>query len=236
MMAPLFGGAGLFFLHLALAFASRAAGGAFGGVLAGASYLLPLCLFFLFSREKCPPLLAPPTRAGWRRVWPLFPFFLLAVLGAAEITSALTGETAGAAADGPFFYAVLAHALLPAFLEEGLFRLALLSLFLRRARGRVAVPLVALLFALSHPAFAQMPYAFVGGLFLGFAALSGGSVFYAFAFHFGNNLLSLCLQRMAPPRAAVYGVLAAFCVLAGAALVVRKRRETAPVCRERRKS
>lgn len=236
MTASLAAGAALWLLSVGLGRLSGIWPAPWNGVGYAAAYLLPagLCLFLL--RREARALLAPPARAAWRRVLPLLPFFLLAVPVVSDITAAITGqETGGAALAGePFLYAVLAHALLPAFLEEGLYRMALLPLF-RRGAPRAAVPLTALLFALSHSSVGQMPYAFVGGLFLGFAAVRGGSAVCAFAFHFVNNLLSLCWQTFAPPRVAVYGTLCVLCVLGGAVMLLQKRRETAPVCRERRK-
>jgi hypothetical protein len=52
----------------------------------------------------------------------------------------------------------------------------------------------ALLFALLHASLYQLPYAFVGGLLLGLAAVWGGSPLFAVLFHFLSNLLSLFLQ------------------------------------------
>ena len=72
-------------------------------------------------------------------------------------------------------------------------RLAVLSLLLLWS-DRHAAWVSALLFALLHASLYQLPYAFVGGVFLGLATVWGGSPVFAILFHFVSNLLSLLMQ------------------------------------------
>lgn len=203
-----------------LSLASRFFGGLPGSLLYYASYLVPIALFLLFFAERHEIMAERPTAAGLLRVLPLLPVFLAAVMLVSTATSYLMRLLAmptvgGAAGDGPFFSLLISHALLPALLEEGLLRLCILALLSRRSPTR-AVLQSALLFALLHASLYQLPYAFVGGVFLALAALYGGSVLYAMLFHFLNNLLSLILQRI--PR--LLGSEAGLWVDLGIALIV----------------
>ena len=182
------------------------------------AYLAPVAVyaFFLAPCFGIRPA-RPPQRAGARAVLPLFPLFLCAVL----FVSSLTGWVlslcrlsvgGGSSSAGSFFRVLLLDCLLPAVLEELLFRYAILSL-LRAADERHAVWMCALLFAMLHGNLYQIPYAFVGGLFLSLAAIRGGSVLFPLLFHFGNNLLSVTLERLPLVAGMPLGmVLTVFCI------------------------
>ncbi len=161
---------------------------------------LPILLFFPLYGKR-PPLLAAPTRGGWRRVAPLFPLFVLSMAAVAALTSLLLSAlelpiTGGAPSYTSFAYDLLTSCLLPAAFEEGLFRLAVLSLLLRERRAPVALFVTAILFSFLHCSLYQFPYALVGGLFLGLVALLGGSVVYAAVFHFAANLFTVTLSYL----------------------------------------
>ena len=134
------------------------------------------------------------------RVLPFLPIFLAAVLLISTVTGYLMAvlnipTAGGAAGEGNCLSLLLSHALMPALLEEGLMRLCILTLLARRSPAW-AVLQSALLFALLHASLYQLPYAFVGGIFLALVTGYGGSVLYAVLFHLVNNLLSLCMQRL----------------------------------------
>lgn len=162
------------------------------------SCLPPFLLYFYFLRGKACSFFVLPTACGGREVLPLFPFFLAAVIAYAYVSAFLMGAlglpVAGGGVRGDGFFAdLLTNALIPAFFEELFFRGAVLSI-LYRWQGKSAVWVSAILFAFAHGSLYQLPYAFVGGVFLALAATLGGSWVWAFVFHFGNNLLSLSLQ------------------------------------------
>lgn len=200
-----------------------------------ASYLLPIAIFALLFAKREELAAHRPTVGGLRRVLPLLPIFLAAVL----LTSSATGYLmdalsipigGGAAGSADPLSLLLSHALLPALLEEGLMRLCVLSLLARRCPAR-AVPQSALLFALLHASLYQMPYAFVGGVFLALAVLYGGSVLYAMLFHLLNNLLSLLMQSLPSLLGQAAGLyanlgisLALFLLSAWGVLVLLRRR------------
>ena len=228
----------LLLAELALSLAAGMAGGVASRLLHYASYLLPLALFLLFFAGQGCLAAQRPTVAGLRRVLPLLPIFLAAVMLVSTLTgsimTALGLPTGGSAAEGGLGRQILQHALVPAVLEELLMRLCVLSLLADRSPAR-AVPQCALLFALLHASLYQLPYAFVGGLFLSLAALSGGSVLFAVLFHFTNNLLSLLLQRL-PLWLGEQGGLAAqlavtfmIFLLAGFSVLVLLRRKRKPL-------
>lgn len=191
----------LLLIEWALSLASSFSGGTLGTLLHYTSYALPVLLFLLFfaRHEELAPALRP-TAAGLGRVLPLLPIFLSSVLLISAVTGwAMTAlglpPAGGTVGESAFLSRVLQHALLPAVMEEALFRICVLALLSRRSPAR-AVPQSALLFALLHASLYQLPYAFVGGIFLAAAALWGGSVVYAMLFHLLNNLLSLVLGAL----------------------------------------
>lgn len=107
-------------------------------------------------------------------------------------------------------------ALLPALLEEWMFRVCILQT-LRRYGDRLALVLSAVLFGVIHGGIAQSVFAFFVGLILGWLAVATGNPRNAVLLHFVNNALSVCLQyatlRLSEPlamllnAAVIYGIL-----------------------------
>ena len=162
------------------------------------SCLSPFLLYFYFLRGEARRFFALPTARGGREALPLFPFLLAAVVASAYASHALMGAfglpvVGGGVRGEGFFSDLLTNALFPAFFEELFFRGAVLSI-LYRWQGKSAVWVSAILFAFAHGSLYQLPYAFVGGVFLALATVVSGSWVWAFVFHFGNNLFSLSLQ------------------------------------------
>ena len=94
--------------------------------------------------------------------------------------------------------AILNHALVPAVLEEILFRYIPIKL-LSGHSPRYAVLLSAIFFALVHHSFASIPYAFVAGIVLAALTIAYESILPAIIIHFVNNLtsvLSLCYPEL----------------------------------------
>lgn len=200
-MHPIATAAWLLILQTLLSLLSSLVGGVGGYAIHLLSFALPIALFLFLARRMGIALPQPPTAAGMRRVLPLLPLFLVstALLSAitAAVMRALEIPLSGGAAEGNgIFLDLLTDCALPALLEEGLVRFAVLSLLLLWDK-RQAVWVSALIFALLHASVYQLPYAFVGGLFLALATVTGGSPVYAVLFHFVNNLISLLLQYLA---------------------------------------
>ncbi len=90
---------------------------------------------------------------------------------------------------------LLAMAVLPALLEELLFRGCILQT-LRRYGDRMAVLFTALLFGVTHGGFSQSVFAFLVGLVLGWLVVNTENVWLAVLLHFLNNAISVLLQYL----------------------------------------
>lgn len=84
-------------------------------------------------------------------------------------------------------------ALLPAFMEEFVFRGIILGLF-RKFSDTFAILASALLFGLMHSNFVQIPFAFCGGLIFGYLAVATNSLLPSMIVHFLNNAISVTIQ------------------------------------------
>ena len=123
---------------------------------------------------------------------------ILPIIGATALVSFLTSELMGAfgitneqSFEEPFMLALLLHALIPAVLEEMLFRYVPLKLL--SANRRCAVTVSAILFAFSHASLFQIPYALLAGALFAVLCYTTGSIIPSLAVHFLNNTLSLIL-------------------------------------------
>ena len=159
-----------------------------------AAYLLPLIAFsWLAKGEKkisfslrisrtdalmCLPLIAPTI--GVTIGLSALASLLLSFCGAGT-TEPLTGE---------LFELLILHALLPAVLEEALFRYVPLTLITPHSK-KSAVIISALLFAVAHCNISQMPYAFAAGVVFAVLDLAMGSLFPSLLLHLLNNVVSV---------------------------------------------
>ncbi len=91
-------------------------------------------------------------------------------------------------------YAVVC--LLAPLVEEVVFRGGVLRVLLRQMRPWAAVAVSALLFCLVHGNPAQMPYAFIAGLLLGWMYWRTGSVLPGIVYHWVNNSLAYVVFRV----------------------------------------
>ncbi len=91
-------------------------------------------------------------------------------------------------------YAIIG--LLAPLAEEIVFRGGVLRALLNRMRPWTAVAVSALLFSLVHGNPAQMPYAFVAGLLLGWMYWRTGSVVSGVVYHWVNNSLAYIVSRV----------------------------------------
>lgn len=124
------------------------------------------------------------------------PFILitsLISLGTSSLIYALFGTSQSVELDGSVALNVLSHALVPAVLEEMLFRY-LPSRMMRDYRGWVTVLVSALAFSVAHVSVYSIPYAFVAGCILMGVTLASGSALPAIFVHFINNLCSVLLM------------------------------------------
>ncbi len=132
------------------------------------------------------------TRDGAILSLPLIFPEILAVLSISVATSALMaiwGQENTASFTEPFIYAVFIHALIPAILEELLFRFVPIKML--NGEEKTGIILSSLMFAFAHANIFQIPYAFTAGLIFAFVYVATGSIFPSVIMHFMNNLVSL---------------------------------------------
>ena len=91
--------------------------------------------------------------------------------------------------------ALIVIAVLPAFLEEALFRGAMLGCAGEDAGGVRAIFLTAFAFSLYHGSIEQTLYQFICGALFALLALRSGSVLPSVLVHFLNNAVILVLER-----------------------------------------
>ena len=100
---------------------------------------------------------------------------------------------------------LLSTAVLPAIVEEMIFRGFLLGALRRHGNG-MAVVLTAVLFGFFHGNILQFPFAFILGLGLGYAVVCTDSIWPAVAIHFANNAMSVLIayfQKCYPDQSLV---------------------------------
>lgn len=97
-----------------------------------------------------------------------------------------------------FWMNMLVFAVLPAILEEMVFRGYLLQ-SLRPYGDRTALLVSSLLFALMHGNVLQVPFAFIVGLVLGYVVIETNNFWLAVCIHFANNAMSNILQYLQLP-------------------------------------
>ena len=153
-------------------------------VLAVGRDALPKKEHFSFSREKMKntlPCILPAVSV----------VILLSVVTSA-IIEAISGKTQAIDVGDSFFVAMITHVLIPALLEELLFRYLPMRLLSPHSR-RGAVIISALMFAFVHHSLYSIPYAFAAGLIFMTLDIASDSIYPSLIIHFLNNLLSLII-------------------------------------------
>ena len=137
------------------------------------------------------------TRDGWRCFLPLAMPTVAVVYLVALLTSLLlnaVGASASTVDDAPIWEMLLVHALLPAVLEEMLFRYLPMKI-LHPYSPRAAVLLSSLFFSLIHLDLYKMPYAFIAGIVMMLANVMTGSILPSIIIHLVNNIASVLLMK-----------------------------------------
>lgn len=177
--------------------------GAFSGVLSKVIYLLSgvlpliLCLFLArgeISGEKTAFLTI--SRQKIKLTLPLVVPTVVAVMLISFATSwlifKLTGRENHVNVGNSFALALINHALLPALLEEALFRYLPMRLLSSHSR-RATVLVSAFFFALIHRSLFTIPYAFIAGVIFMAIDLATDSVIPSLLLHFINNAISVSI-------------------------------------------
>ena len=96
------------------------------------------------------------------------------------------------------YWGYLAIGLLAPFAEEIVFRGAILRSLLASMKPWTAIVISALFFSIVHMNPAQMPFAFLAGLLLGWMYWRTGSILPGMAYHWANNSAAYILYRAYP--------------------------------------
>lgn len=169
-----------------------------------AMFIIPAAFFYIISRHRTVQPI--PTQVRLDRRFPLMLFASMAViLGAAYINAYMltpvhfsefmqqvaTDDTLDT--NYKLLLAVITTAIIPAFVEELLFRGVVLTNLLPYGRAP-AVVISAVLFGLMHQNPAQIFYATMAGLVLGLVCVRTRSIWGGVLIHFVNNLFSVLEQ------------------------------------------
>lgn len=177
--------------------------GYLSGVLSRIVYLLsgiiPLLLCFFLSRDE---LSGEKSRfltlknENFKLALPLFAPTVGVIIIVSMITSwlifMLTGKENRVDIGDSFILALINHALLPALIEEALFRYLPMRLLSSHSRC-ATVFLSAFFFALIHRSLFTIPYAFIAGVIFMAIDLATDSVIPSLLLHFINNAISVGL-------------------------------------------
>lgn len=107
-------------------------------------------------------------------------------------------ETASPTSVGGIILYVVSTAVIPALTEEFAMRGVVLQTLRKHGDG-FAIIISSLLFAVMHGNFVQAPFAFIGGLALGYCAVKTGSLWLPITIHFLNNLMAVLFDVFRVP-------------------------------------
>lgn len=215
------------------------------GLIYSAAFILPAMLLALLTRNagSAETLMAPSLRKNplpyiFVALGGTYTFAVLGNLIFAPVAS-VTGDWGnwvryfGSA--GAFVSYALTAAVVPAFVEELLFRGVIMSRLLRFGKYP-AIFISAVLFGLMHQSPAQILYTTAAGILIGWAVVECGSVWVGIVIHLLNNFISVIydITSQTLNATACYAVCAvadclifAGAVICGAYLLLRDTKRTA---------
>ena len=132
---------------------------------------------------------------GWDKAILSLPVIAIGIASVIFISMATTeimelfGKENQSTFDEPFLLALLIHALIPAVLEELLFRFVPINLL--RGEPKTAILISSVAFAAAHANLFQIPHALIAGFFLAFLYVITKSILPCIVMHLLNNALSL---------------------------------------------
>lgn len=191
---------------------------------------LGLFLFLARGREQPSPLpKVVPDREGALLTLPLISPALISVMGISFLTSyllSLAGKTGATVLQGDFLSLFLLHALVPAALEELVFRYVPMTLIAPHSK-KSAVVISALLFAFVHCDLFEIPYALFAGFLYIILDIACDSVLPSIILHLVNNTVAIIWQTALVPSgnasAAIYVILGITAVSAAVIVILRRR-------------
>ncbi len=163
------------------------------------AFVLPSAAFAAFTRKHSLVLFSKPAKSSSKLLFSGSFLLVFTALLIQIITYRISDQpqtTLGALlSDNGYFYALLCYAILPAVLEELLFRGIAFSLYEKSCGGLGAVIGTSLFFAMSHLSGREFFLYLAAGIILGFVVYITRSVFVTIVLHLINNIFSFYLEN-----------------------------------------
>lgn len=143
----------------------------------------------------------------------LFAPSMLLIIGISFVISsllALLGKSDVVDVSGSLLPHLLRHALLPAVIEELIFRYVPIRLLGGRS-SRAAIIVSSVMFALVHMSLFRIPYALAAGVIFAYITILTGSILPSMLLHFANNAVSVLWMR--DPESAPFIILIVLAIL-----------------------
>lgn len=216
-------------LFLMLATISGYLDGALSVIVGYLSFLIPVVFALYMSKgENSKKSFLSIEEKNLTLSLPLFAPVILITLVISYLTSRfifiITGKTNEVNVGNSFVAAVIFSALLPAVLEEILFRYLPLKLISPHSR-RAAIILSAVFFSLAHRNLFVIPYALFAGFAFMLIDLAFDSVIPSVLLHFTNNLLSVGVLIFNDNLAfapIIYSLLIIFSIISAVFILLKK--------------
>ena len=234
----------LYLFFLALLFLSGGVSGFLGEVVYLLAFLLPLGIGIYLSRDEYPTVDFKMDREKVNFTLPLIIPTVAVTLLLSYLTGLLifvtTGRVNSVDMGDSFLLAIISHAIMPAVLEELLFRYLPIR-FLADRSERLCIFASAFFFSLVHHDLFSIHYTFVAGMILMSVDIATESILPSILIHFINNALSVCMVMYGDNPVfltSFYSLIAILTVVSVIIIVIRRKKyaqefETAFYCDER---
>ena len=212
-------------LFLILLLLSGRLSGIFSEVVYFLAFLLPILLGLLLDKRTAAEdkrttvedkSLLTISKADLKVTLPLIVPTVLLIMLVSVVTSAIIVAITGAKnqvdVGNSIVTALISHALVPAILEEALFRYLPMKLLLDESK-RLTVITSALFFALAHHNLFSIPYAFIAGIIFMAIDVGAKSVIPSVILHFVNNAVSVGMLVYADNKAFTPTLMTLLCIL-----------------------
>lgn len=198
-------------LFLIMLFLSGSLSGILSDLIYYLAFILPIGISLYLTRFDCGDWKKYLTidRDGVKRFLPLIFPTISAIILVSIVTSLLiynlSGKTNDIDVGNSLIVALLTHALLPAVLEEVIFRFLPIKLLAPHS-PRAAIIISAFFFSLAHADLFTIPYALVAGVMLMLVDLVCDSIIPSIVIHFINNALSVLMLFMEDGPFSISGI------------------------------
>ena len=212
-------------LFLLMLFLSGSLSGILSDLVYYLAFALPIGISFYLTRYDDSDWKKYLTvdRGGVKRFLPLIFPTISAIIIVSMITSLLiynlSGKTNEIDVGDSLFVALLTHALLPAVLEEAIFRFLPIKLLAPHS-PRAAIIISAFFFSLAHADLFTIPYALVAGVMLMMVDLICDSIIPSIVIHFINNALSVLMLFMEDSPFSILGIYAIIILLTVISIII----------------